>query len=82
VDDQKECKIKIMNNMEDLDYIKRRDELVRTMQKQNLLAERDLYNEERVRGKRGRKPAPSKKIVNYDVNKPRNSKGNKHIYHK
>lgn len=69
-----------MNNTEDLDYISRRDELVRTMRKQNFLIEMGFYNEGGVKGNRGRKPAPSKRIVNYDMNKARNGKGNKHIY--
>jgi hypothetical protein len=41
-----------------------------------------FYNEGGVKGKRGRKPAPSKRIANYDENKPRNGKGNKYIYYK
>jgi hypothetical protein len=61
-----------MSNTEALDYIQRRDELMRIMRKQNFLAEMDSYNEDKVKGKRGRKPTPSKRIVNYDVNKSRN----------
>lgn len=72
-----------MNNTEDLDYISRRDELVRTMRKQNFLVEMGFYNECGVKGnKRGRKSAPSKRIVNYDANKSRNGNGNKYIYYK
>ena len=61
-----------MNNTEDLDYISRRDELVRTMRKQNFLMEIGFYNEGGVKGKRGRKPAPSKRIANIDKSNPRN----------
>lgn len=75
--------LEIHTNTNDPDYIKRRDELVRTMRKQNFLVEMGFYNEDGVKGnKRGRKPSPSKRIINYDVNKPRNGKGNKYIYYK
>ena len=61
-----------MNNTEDLDYMSRRDELVRTMRKQNFLMEIGFYNEGGVKGKRGRKPAPSKRIATIDKSNPRN----------
>ena len=72
----------VETNVNDPDYIIRRDELVRIMRKQNFLVEMGFYNEGGVKGKRGRKPAPSKRIVNYDVNKSRNGNGNKYIYYK
>jgi len=61
-----------MNNQEDLDYISRRDDFVRTMRKQNFLMEIGFYSERGVKGKRGRKPAPSKRIANIDKSNPRN----------
>ena len=74
--------LEIHINTNDPDYISRRDDLVRTMRRQNFLMEIGFYNEGGVKGKRGRKPAPSKRIANYDENKPRNGKGNKYIYYK
>ena len=62
--------LEIHINTNDPDYISRRDDLVRTMRRQNFLMEIGFYNEGGVKGKRGRKPAPSKRIVNYDENKP------------
>jgi hypothetical protein len=61
-----------MNNQEDLDYISRRDDFVRTMRKQNFLMEIGFYSENKIKGKRGRKPAPSKRIANIDKSNPRN----------
>ena len=61
-----------MNNQEDLDYISRRDDFVRTMRKQNFLMEIGFYSERGVKGKRGRKPAPPKRIANINKSNPRN----------
>jgi hypothetical protein len=61
-----------MNNQEDLDYISRRDDFVRIMRKQNFLMEIGFYSESKIKGKRGRKPAPSKRIANIDKSNPRN----------
>lgn len=54
--------LEIHTNTNDPDYISRRDNLVKTMRKQNFLMEIGFYNEGGVKGKRGRKPAPSKRI--------------------
>ena len=49
-----------MNNIENSNYIQRRDELIRIMKKQNFLAKMDSYNESKTKSKRGRKPTSSK----------------------
>jgi hypothetical protein len=48
--------------MESKDYILRRDFLIKQMRKQNFYLEMGLYNEGSKGNKRGRKPAPSKRI--------------------
>jgi len=62
-----------MNNIDDPDYISRRDDFVKIMRKQNIMWEKGYDGEDSHRSKpRGRKPAPSKRIANVDYSKKRN----------
>jgi hypothetical protein len=56
----------------DPDYIERRDELLKFIRKQNLLWEMGFRDENAPGKPRGRKPSPSKRIVNVDYSKKRN----------
>ena len=61
-----------MNNIDDPDYIERRDELLKFIRKQNLLWEMGFRDENAPGKPRGRKPAPSKRIAKVDHTKKRN----------
>ena len=62
-----------MNDINDPDYISRRDDFVKIMRKQNLMWEKGCGDDNSYQGKpRGRKPAPSKRIANVDYDKKRN----------
>jgi hypothetical protein len=61
-----------MNNIDDPDYIERRDELLKFIHKQNLLWEMGFKDENTPGKPRGRKPAPSKRIAKVDHTKKRN----------
>jgi hypothetical protein len=65
-----------MNNTDDLDYIQRRNELLKTMKRQSdLMMKGHDGCENSYNGKpRGRKSASSKRIVNYNVNSSRNKR--------
>ena len=56
------------------DYEYRRDHLLKMMRKQNIAWEREDKNkveDDNPKKPKGKKPAPSKRIINNDIKKPR-----------